>query len=60
MVVLAAGLIGGFLERSAAEFRGPDDEGIVQHAALFQVSEQTGDGKIHIFRQRGVGVHVAM
>ena len=33
-----------FAERGAAEFTAPDDEGVIEHAALAQVADQGGDG----------------
>lgn len=60
MVVFAAGLAGSFLEGGAAEFGGPDDEGIVEHAALFEVFEEAGDGFVDIEGEGAMGVHVAM
>jgi hypothetical protein len=44
----------------AAEFCGPDDEGVLQHAAAFQILQQTGDGLINVLRVSGVFGHVAV
>jgi len=30
--------------RGTAEFAAPDDEGVIEHAALFEVLEEGGDG----------------
>src|SRR5947209_8419505 len=34
--------------RRPAELRAPDDNRFVQHAALFEILEQTSDGLIHL------------
>ena len=44
----------------AAEFGGPDDEGIVEHAAAFEVAEETCDGLIDVAGVFGVFGHVAV
>ena len=44
--------IGGVVEGRAAKLRGPDDERVVQHAALFENAQQGGDGLIDILRLR--------
>src|SRR6266404_20739 len=40
-VVIAAGALG---HGRAAEFAAPDDEGVVEHAALFEVGDEGGGG----------------
>src|SRR6266568_864851 len=40
--------------RRAAELRAPDHNGFVQHASLFQVFEQAGDGFIYLTTQAAV------
>src|SRR5262245_21322661 len=44
----------------AAEFRRPHDQRLVEQAARFQVSDQTGDGLVDIARQRLVSLHIAV
>ena len=59
MVFAAFGVLGG-VERRAAELGGPDDERVVEHAALLQVGEQRGDRLVDVLGERGVLVHVAV
>lgn len=54
-VVVAAGAV-ALEERHAAEFGGPDDEGVVEHAALFEVGDEGGGGLVHDLGLHGVGV----
>ncbi len=35
-------------ERRAAEFTTPDDKGLIEHAALFEVSDETGTGLVGV------------
>src|SRR5262245_10033810 len=44
MMVPAVGIL---RPRRATKLRRPDDEGIVEHAALFQILQQTRDGPIN-------------
>lgn len=37
-----------FLHGGAAEFGAPDDEGVFEEAALFEVGEEGGDGAVHL------------
>ena len=41
--------------RSTAEFAAPDDEGVIEHAALFEVSEEGGDGFVDGADEGAVG-----
>ena len=59
-VVLAAFGVFGGVERRAAKLRGPHHERVGEHPALFQVGEQAGDGLVHVARERGVLLHVAV
>ena len=40
---------------SPAEFAAPDDEGVIEHAALFEVSEEGGDGFVDGADEGAVG-----
>ncbi len=55
--VVVAAIIGGgetaLAIDGAAEFAAPDDQRVVQHAALFQVGDQRGGGLVHIFAALG-------
>ena len=60
MIVIAAqfgGIAHHFHGGGAAEFPTPDDEGVVEHAALFEVAEQRGDGLIN-FRGEFAVIHL--
>src|SRR5687768_7482246 len=50
MVVAA----GAFRARGAAKFGAEHDEGIIEHAALFEVGEQAGDRFIDLLGEFGV------
>ncbi len=52
--------IGGVVEGRASEFRGPHDERVFHHPALFEITQQRGDGLIDVLRQWRVGHHVAV
>ena len=48
-VVVAAefgGAVAGFVHGGAAKFATPNDEGVIEHAALLEVVEQCGDGAV--------------
>ena len=60
VVMFAPRGIGRVVERRAAELGGPDDQHIVQHAALLQVLQQPGDRLIDLRRQSAVVGHVAV
>src|SRR4051795_10970588 len=60
MMMLASSGSFCFHKRCAPEFRRPDHERILEHAALLQVLEQTRDRLIHILREWSVREHVAM
>lgn len=45
-VVVAAGRALAFAEGHAAEFTAPHDESFVEHAALFEIGEEGGDGLV--------------
>ena len=56
-MMFAARGSGGGVEGRAAELRRPNDERVVQHAALFQVAQQAGDRLVDVLRdlkQRGM------
>src|SRR5262249_62287581 len=50
-VVVAAVALGA---RRAAELRAPDDQRVLEHAALLEVLEQAGDRLVHLGRQGAV------
>src|SRR5580658_1994161 len=58
VVVAAVAVFGG---GGAAEFDAPENEGIVEQAALFEVAEQGGDGLVDIVGESfGGGVVLAV
>src|SRR5579884_3952511 len=52
--------LGAVDTRSAAEFRRPHDERVVQQAALFEVLEESGNGLIDSLGELGVLGHVGV
>lgn len=48
------------IKGGAAELGGPNHEGILQHSAGFEVTQQARDGLVHVARQRAMGGHVAV
>lgn len=54
-VVVAAGAV-ALEEGHAAEFGGPDDEGVIEHTTLFEIGDEGGGGLVHDFGLHGVGV----
>ena len=52
-VMVAADVVAGggaaFAERRAAELGGPDHQRVLEHASIFQILDQRGDGAIHLF-----------
>src|SRR5581483_9621044 len=40
--------------RRASKFRAPDNDGLIEHAALFQILEEAGNRSIHLSRKRRV------
>ncbi len=60
VMVLASGMVGLLVKGSPSKLRGPDDEGALEHAALFQVGEQAGDGLVDRLRETLVVGHVAV
>lgn len=60
VVVFAPFVIGFLIERGSAELGGPNDESAFEHAALFEVGEETGDGAIDVFGEAFVIHHVAV
>jgi len=54
-VVVATGSV-ALEEGHAAEFGGPDDEGVLKHAALFEIANESGGGLVHDLGLHGVGI----
>ena len=50
-VVVAAG---AFCARGSAEFGAPDDDGVVEEAALLEIFDQSGDGAIDLLGELAV------
>src|SRR5262249_21188714 len=48
-VVIAAGT--GIDPRRSAELTHPDDQSFVEHAALFQIADQSGERRVHLFAE---------
>ena len=59
-MVFAAGVVWGVVEGSAAEFGGPDDEGIVEEPAGFEVAEEACDGLVDVASEGDVFLHIAV
>src|SRR5205823_2965041 len=50
-----------FAERRAAEFAAPDDQCVIQEAALFEVFDQRGDGLVgHAGIEAELGVQIGV
>ena len=45
--MLATFRIGGVIEWGSSKFGGPDDQGVLEQAALFEVPDEGGDGLIY-------------
>ena len=46
--MLATFRIGGVVEWGSSKFGGPDDQGVLEQAALFEILEQCGDRLIDV------------
>ena len=55
MIATVAGASAIAIVWGAAEFSGPDDEGVIEHAALFEVLEKGGDGFVDGANEGAVG-----
>ena len=60
VVVFTSFVIGFLVERGPAKLGSPYDEGAFEHAALFEVGEETGDGAVDVFCEALVIHHVAV
>ena len=60
VMVFAPFVIGLLVERGSAELGGPNDEGAFEHAALFEVGEESGNGAVDVFGEAFVIHHVAV
>lgn len=59
-MMFPAGMISFFMIRRTAEFCRPDNESFIQHAALFQIGDQAGDGLVDVPGQGAVRGHVTV
>ena len=57
VVVSAGGVLG---PRRAPEFAGPNDQGVIEHPALFEVSDESRNGPVGGAAERLMGLHVAV
>ena len=58
--MFASGVVGLLVERGAAEFGRPDDEGSLEHPEAFEIGDESGDRAVDHFGELEVVLHVAM
>src|SRR5688572_18998966 len=59
MMLPSLGIRGG-VEGSASKLCGPDDQRVVEQAALLEIVQQPGDGLVDVLCERHVRLHVAV